>query len=66
MTILMSIDYPHVYLYMFLAHLYENTGRAIAVTTASASALVKFLVKVFKRLYIPNLWMKVVGCSYLP
>ena len=30
----------------FLARLYENTGRAIAVIPASALALLKFLVKV--------------------
>ena len=46
---------------LFLARLYKSTGRAIAVTTASAlasaSALVKmlkFLVKVFKSLYLLN------------
>ena len=41
----------------FLARLYESTGRAIAVTTASALALLKmlnFLVKVFKSLYLLN------------
>ena len=44
----------------FLARLYESTGRAIAVITASASALhkmIKFLVKVFKRLYLLSPWM---------
>ena len=45
---------------VFLARLYESTGRAIAVTTVSASALalhkmLKFLVNVFKSLYILNL-----------
>ena len=51
----------------FLARLYVSTGRAIAVTTASASALasalpkmLKFLVKVFKSLYLLNLWMDLV------
>ena len=48
----------------FLARLYESTGRAIAVTPASASALVsasallkmlKFLVKVFMSLYLLKL-----------
>ena len=29
---------------MFLAHLYESTGRAIAVNTASVPALIKFFV----------------------
>ena len=52
----------------FLARLYESTGRAIAVTPASASALasasasallkmLKFLVKVFMSLYLLKLWM---------
>ena len=57
----------------FLARLYESTGRAIAVTTASASAstsastlaallkMLKFLVKVFKSLYLQNPWMDLVG-----
>ena len=53
----------------FLAHLYESTGRAIAVTTESALAstsmsallkMLKFLVKVFKSLYLSNLWMDLV------
>ena len=38
----------------FLAHLYESTGKTIAVTMASA------LIKVCKRLYFLNLWMEVV------
>ena len=37
-----------------LAHLYESTGRAVVVNTALA------LVKLFKRLYVLNLWMEVV------
>ena len=50
----------------FLARLYESTGRAIAVTPASALALasawallkmLKFLVKVFMSLYLLKLWM---------
>ena len=50
----------------FLARLYESTGRAIAVTPASASALalasvllkmLKFLVKVFMSLYLFKLLM---------
>ena len=49
-----------------LARLYESTGRAIAVTPASASALalasallkmLKFLVKVFMSIYLLTLWM---------
>ena len=55
----------------FLAGLHESTGRAIAVITVStlasvyASALallkmLKFLVKVFKSLYLLNLWMDLV------
>ena len=44
----------------FLAGLYESTGRAIAVTPASASAsallqMLKFLVKVFMSLYFLKL-----------
>ena len=53
----------------FLARLYVSTGRAIAVTTASASApafasallkMLKFFVKVFKSLHLLNLWMDLV------
>ena len=58
--------------FTFLARLYESTGRAIAVTPASASAsalalasalasallkMLKFLVKVFIRLYLLNVLM---------
>ena len=44
---------------------FENTGRAIAVTTACASALAlqnvkKFLVNVFKSLYLMNFRMDLV------
>ena len=53
---------------MFLACLYVSTGRAIAVTTALASVsrsvllkMLKFLVKVFKSLYLLNQWMDPVG-----
>ena len=45
---------------LFLAHLYESTGRAIAVTTASACKMLKFSVKDFKSLYLMNLWMNLV------
>ena len=57
------------YVTFVLARLYESTGRAIAVTTASASAstlasallkMLKFLVKVFKSLYFLNPWMDLV------
>ena len=49
----------------FLAHLYESTGRAIAVTMASTSVsmllkMLKFLVKCFKRLYLLNPWMDLI------
>ena len=47
----------------FLARLYKSTGWAIAVTAVSVSALLKmlqFLVKVFKSLYLLNLWMNLV------
>ena len=43
----------------FLAHLYVSTGGAVAVTTALLKML-KFLVKVFKSLYLLNLWMDLV------
>ena len=48
----------------FLNRRYESTGRAIAVTPASAWGLawalalpLKFLVKVFINLYLLNMWM---------
>ena len=47
-------------MFCLLAYLNESTDRAIAVTMASVWSLVKFLVKVFKRLYLLNLWMEVV------
>ena len=59
---------------MFLARLYESTGRAIAVTSASASALVsasallkmlKFLVKVFMSLYLLKLLMDQVDTLHV-
>ena len=56
----------------FLARLYESTGRAIAVTPASASALasallkmLKFLVKVFMSLYLLKLWMDQVDTLHV-
>ena len=55
----------------FLARLYVSKGRAIAVTTASASAstsalatlfkMLKVLVKVFKSLYLLNPWIDLIG-----
>ena len=43
---------------LFLARLYESTGRAIAVTTMSVSdRMLKILVKFIKRLYHLNRWM---------
>ena len=47
-------------LYCFLARLYESTGRALAVTPALALASAslkckKFLVKVFRSLYLLKL-----------
>ena len=52
---------------LFLARLYLSTGRDIAVATVSASPsasvllkMLKFLVKVFKRLYLLNPWMDLV------
>ena len=57
---------------LFLARLYESTGRAIAVTSAlalaSASALLKmlkFLVKVFMSLYLLKLWMDQVDTLHV-
>ena len=48
-----------------LARWYESTGRAIAVITVSALLkMLKFLVKVFKSLYLLNLWMDLV--DHLP
>ena len=63
-------------LYSFLARLYESTGRAIAVTPASASAsalasssallkMLKFLVKVFMSLYLLKLWMDQVDTLHV-
>ena len=62
------------YFTAFLARLYESTGRAIAVTPASASALalasallkmLKFLVKVFMSLYLLKLWMDQVDTLHV-
>ena len=59
---------------MFLARLYESTGRAIAVTPALASALAlalasalpkMFLVKVFMSLYLLKLWMDQVDTLHV-
>ena len=44
-------------MHSFLARLYLSTGRVIAVTTASASALV---LQNVKRQYLMNLWMDLV------
>ena len=56
----------------FLARLYESTGKAIAVTPASALALasvllkmLKFLVKVFMSLYLLKLWMDQVDTLHV-
>ena len=58
----------------FLARLYKSTGRAIAVTPASALALasasallkmLKFLVKVFMRLYLLKLLMDQVDTLHV-
>ena len=59
-----------------LVRKYESTGRAIAVTPASASALalasasallkmLKFLVKVFMSLYLLKLWMDQVDTLHV-
>ena len=70
----------HAIFHSFLARLYESTGRAIAVTPASASALasalalalasallkmLKFLVKVFMSLYLLKLWMDQVDTLHV-
>ena len=65
-------------LLLCLARLYESTGRAIAVTPASALALasasasasallkmLKFLVKVFMSLYLLKLWMDQVDTLHV-
>ena len=52
----------------FLARLYESTGRAIAVTPASALALLKmlkFLVKVFMSLHLLKLLMDQVDTLHV-
>ena len=56
---------------LFLARLYESTGRAIAVTTVSMPALallkmLNFLVKVFKSLYLLNPMIHVDLLDTLP
>ena len=52
-----QINYKFV-MFISLARLYESTGRAIAVTPASALLkMLKFLVKVFMSLYLLKLWM---------
>ena len=58
--------------FLFLARLYESTGRAIAVTPASALALasallkmLKFLVKVFISLYLLKLWIDQVDTLHV-
>ena len=51
---------------LFLAHLYECTGRAIAVTPASALLkMLKFLVKVFMSLYLLKLWLDQVDTLHV-
>ena len=57
---------------LFLARLYESTGRAIAVTPASALAsasallkMLKFLVKVFMSLYLLKLLMDQVDTLHV-
>ena len=62
----MSFHGEHIQ-HPFLARLYKSTGRAIAVTMALASAsassllkMLKYLIKVFKSLYLLNLWMDLV------
>ena len=54
-------------MFRVLARLYESTGSAIADTMAAVLAyalallkMLKFMVKVFKSLYLLNLWMDLV------
>ena len=65
-------DHEDMCLFLFLARLYESTGRAIAVTPASALAsasallkMLKFLVKVFMSLYLLKLWMDKVDTLHV-
>ena len=71
-----ALALPRLFEITLLARLYESTGRAIAVTPASASALalalasallkmLKFLVKVFKSLYLLKLWMDQVDTLHV-
>ena len=54
----MLLEILNSHVHSFLARLYESTGRAIAVTPASALLkMLKFLVKVFMSLYLLKLWM---------
>ena len=51
------VVHPSIHLSCFLVCQYESTGRAVAVTTASVLVLhkmLKYLVKVSKRLYLLN------------
>ena len=51
---------------MFLARLYESTGRAIAVTPGVGVALMlKFLVKVYISLYLLNTQMDYVDTLHV-
>ena len=51
---------------MVLARLYESTGRAIAITSASVFALLKkFLVKVFISLYLLKMLMDQVDTLHV-
>ena len=65
-------------LHAFFARLYKSTGRAIAVTPASALLkMLKFLVKVFMSLYVLNMmdqvdtlhvgryWCEVLCCTII-
>ena len=42
------IKINNIFVFLFLARLYESTGRAIAVTTASASTSALALLKTLK------------------
>ena len=45
---------------LLLAHVYESTGRAVAIPMGSVSVKVFVLVKVFKRLYLLGFLIEVI------
>ena len=54
-----------LYFFYFLARLYDSTGTGTAIAThhdvaVNIAKMLKLLVKVFKSLYLLNLWMDLV------